>query len=148
MQQREPASVRELETGDRFGDGPINQFLGVELLDPDHPSDGAWFIANAHLEGRNGTLHGGVVPLLLDGAAYLALTPHLAPGEDAISHDLHFSLLRTVHVGQRVELRGRVLKKGRNVAFLESTATVDGTVVATGRVTKSIIDRPDQPRAD
>ena len=53
--------------------------------------------------------------------------------------------LRTVHVGQRVELRGRVLKKGRNVAFLESTATVDGAVVATGRVTKSIIARPDQP---
>ena len=143
MQQDRPAaSERELETGARFGLGPINRFLGVQLLDPDHPSDGAWFIANEHLEGREGTLHGGVVPLLLDGAAYLALTPLLAPSEDAISHDLHFSLLRTVHVGQRVELRGHVVKKGRSVAFLDAAATVDGRIVATARVTKSIIPLP------
>lgn len=138
----QPVTDREIDAGERFVSHTISSFFGVELLDATRPSLGVWLTATSLLEGRNGTLHGGVVPLLLDGAAYLALSPLLADDEDAVSHDLHFSLLRGVRVGERIELRGSVVKKGRTLAFLEAVASVDGRVVATARITKSLIARP------
>jgi uncharacterized protein (TIGR00369 family) len=125
-----------------FAQTPLHRFIGAELLDPEHPERGACFTVGPATEGRPGTLNGGVISLLLDSVAYLALAPTLAPGETALSHDIHISLLRGVTVGSRVELVGRVVQQGRRVAFLDATATVEGTPVATARITKTVV----QPR--
>lgn len=123
-----------------FAESPLHRFVGAELVDPERPEAGARFTVGPNTEGRPGTLNGGVISMLLDSVAYLALAPSLGPGATALSHDLHISLLRGVSVGQTVELVGRVVQQGRRVAFLDATATVDGTLVASARITKTVVE--------
>jgi uncharacterized protein (TIGR00369 family) len=120
-------------------DIPLHRFLGVELLDRADPTAGLWFPVGVPAQNQVRLLHGGVVTALLDVAAYLALLPHLAADEHAVTHDQTVSLLRPVSADRRVEVVGTVLRRGRSVAFLRAEATVDGTLVAAGHVTKTVV---------
>lgn len=120
-------------------DIPLHGFLGVRLRDPAEPAAGIWFPADGPTLNQADLLHGGVVYTLLDVAAFLALLPSLGDGEHAVTHDLAVSLLRPVRAGARVEVTGEVLRRGRAVAFLRAQASVDGVVVASGQVTKSVV---------
>ncbi len=117
----------------------LHRFLGVRLVDPDDPSSGICFPVADGALNNVGVLHGGVVTALLDVASYLALLPALGEGEHAVTHDLSASLVRSVPAGAQVRVRGQVVKKGRSVAFLRAEATVDGEVVATAQVTKTVL---------
>ena len=118
---------------------PLHRFLGVRLDDPADPAAGvAVEVTDAALNNA-GVLHGGVVTALLDVASYLALLPHLAAGENAVTHDVAASLLRPVAAGETVRLRGEVLRRGRAVAFLRAEARAGGRVVAAAQVTKTVV---------
>jgi uncharacterized protein (TIGR00369 family) len=120
-------------------DIPLNRFLGMQLRDPSDPSAGVWFPVGPSAQNQAGVLHGGVVTTLLDTAAYLGLLPQLSDDEHAVTHDLTVSLLRPVAADRRVDVTGTVLRRGRAVAFLRAEATVDGQLVATAQVTKSVV---------
>ena len=120
-------------------DIPLHRFLGLELLDPADPPAGIWFPVGPAAQNQVRLLHGGVVTALLDVAGYLALMPHLTDDEHAVTHDQSVSLLRPVPADRRVELRGTVLRRGRAVAFLRADATVEGTLVATAQLTKTVV---------
>ena len=45
-------------------------------------------------------------------------------------------------VGKLVELEGRVIRRGKKLAFCESVAMCEGKVVAKGMLTKSIVPPP------
>lgn len=117
----------------------LHRFLGVELLDADRPETGIWFDVGAAAQNQAALLHGGVVTALLDVACFLALLPQLSQAQHAVTHDLSVSLLRPVPAGSRVELTGQVLRRGRAVAFLRAEAHVDGRLVATAQVTKTVL---------
>jgi uncharacterized protein (TIGR00369 family) len=120
-------------------DIPLNRFLGMQLRDPADPAAGVWLTVGPAAQNQAGVLHGGVVTTLLDTAAYLGLLPSLSDDEHAVTHDLTVSLLRPVAADRRVDLTGTVLRRGRAVAFLRAEATVDGQLVATAQVTKSVV---------
>ena len=120
-------------------DIPLHRFLGMQLRDPADPPAGIWFSVDQPAQNQAQLLHGGVVYTLLDVAGFLALLPHLGDGEHAVTHDLSVSLLRPVGAGERVDITGSVLRRGRAVAFLRSEASVDGVVVAAAQVTKSVV---------
>ena len=120
-------------------DIPLHRFVGVQLLDPADPPAGIWFPVGPPAQNQVRLLHGGVVTALLDVASYLALLPHLADDEHAVTHDQSVSLLRPVGADSRVEVVGTVLRRGRAVAFLRADATVDGRLVATAQVTKTVV---------
>ena len=120
-------------------DIPLHRFVGLELLDAADPTAGIWFPVGPNAQNQVRLLHGGVVTALLDVAGYLALMPHLTDDEHAVTHDQSVSLLRPVSADRRVELRGTVLRRGRAVAFLRADATVEGTLVATAQVTKTVV---------
>ncbi len=120
-------------------DIPLHRFVGMELLDPADPPAGIWFPVGPAAQNQVRLLHGGVVTALLDVAGYLALMPHLTDDEHAVTHDQSVSLLRPVPADRRVELRGTVLRRGRAVAFLRADATVEGTMVATAQLTKTVV---------
>ncbi len=120
-------------------DIPLHRFLGMRLRDPADPPAGVWFPVDGPAQNQAALLHGGVVYTLLDVAAFLALLPQLSDAEHAVTHDLTASLLRPVRAGARVDVTGSVLRRGRSVAFLRAEASVDGVVVASGQVTKSIV---------
>jgi uncharacterized protein (TIGR00369 family) len=120
-------------------DIPLHRHLGMQLRDPADPPAGIWFPVDAAAQNQAALLHGGVVYTFLDVAAFLALLPSLGAREHAVTHDLTASLLRPVPAGARVDVTGSVLRRGRAVAFLRSEATVDGVLVASAQVTKSIV---------
>ncbi|MGH2217355.1 PaaI family thioesterase, partial [Enterococcus faecalis] len=72
-------------------------------------------------------------------ASFLALLPSLGDGEHAVTHDVAASLLRPGAAGATEELSATVLRRGRAVAFMRAEATVDGVLVATGQVTKTVL---------
>jgi uncharacterized protein (TIGR00369 family) len=132
----------ETETAARVAavlDIPLNRFLGVRLRDPADPAAGLWFPVGASAQNQAGVLHGGVVTTLLDTASYLALLPRLADTEHAVTHDQTVSLLRPVAADARVDVTATVLRRGRAVAFMRAEAVVDGELVATAQVTKSVV---------
>ena len=120
-------------------DIPLHRFLGVSLADPDEPAAGIVFSVGDAAVNNAGVLHGGIVTALLDVACYLALLPHLADGENAVTHDVAASLVRPVSRDAQVRVRGEVVRRGRAVAFLRAQADVDGRVVATAQVTKTLL---------
>ncbi|MGY2004151.1 PaaI family thioesterase [Blastococcus sp. SYSU DS1024] len=120
-------------------DIPLHRFLGVELRDAADPAAGIRFPVGPAAQNPAGLLHGGVVYALLDVASFLALLPSLGDGEHAVTHDVSASLLRPVGADSTVEVTATVLRRGRAVAFMRAEATVDGVLVATGQVTKTVV---------
>lgn len=119
-------------------DVPLNRFIGLAV---DAAEDG---VARAHLDVQAhhlgfGSLNACVLYALMDSLSLIALLPSLDAAEHAVTHDLHVSMMRPVGPGARCELKAEVVKRGRALAFIEASARVDGAVVATARVTKSIV---------
>lgn len=120
-------------------DIPLHRFLGIALTDPGRPSAGITLEVGEAALNNAGVLHGGIVTALLDVACYLALLDELGADEHAVTHDLSVSLMRPVAEGRKVLLAGQVVRRGRSIAFLRGEATVDGVLVASGQITKSLL---------
>ena len=123
---------------------PLHQFLGVADI---HSNDGHGEIritVTDQLINPAGLFHGGVVYVLSDVCAYAGLLSLLSDNEEAVTHDLHVSVLRPAMLGDEVVFRSEVVKRGRQLCFLNVTATVDDKIIATARVTKSIISQPNE----
>lgn len=86
-----------------------------------------------------GGLHAGVLYALMDAVSMLALLTRLGPAQHAVTHDLHVSVMRGAAPGDKVMLEGRVARLGRSIAFVDAAARVGDNVIATARVTKSLV---------
>ena len=119
---------------------PLHQFLGVADI---HSADGQGEIritVTDELVNPAGVFHGGVVYVLSDVCAYAGLLSLLNDNEEAVTHDLHVSILRPAKRGDEVVFRSEVVKRGRQLCFIDVTASVNDKIIATIRVTKSVID--------
>lgn len=118
---------------------PLHAQFGFTL---DHCADGHCkahvTVGPAHLNA-GGVIHGGVMYLLLDVTSYCAAMTAIPDGTTATTHDIHVSVLRPTPPGVELVLEGRVRKAGRSVVFLDAEATVDGVLMASARVTKTIL---------
>jgi uncharacterized protein (TIGR00369 family) len=89
--------------------------------------------------GPAGEVHGGVMSMLCEPAALLALLPLLPPDRYAVTADFHAQFLRPATPRTRIELVGRVQKAGRRLAFCDVEARSEGEVCVVARVTKAIV---------
>lgn len=145
MSTEQPAATNAYDELGRpdFEEVALHKYIGIKLVDKEQRHLGCTFVVGPQIEGREGSLNGGVLSTILDAVAYLALEPSLAENEDAVSHDLHISMLRSASRGDVVHLRGELVQRGRRVAFVNSEARVNGRLIASARITKSIIARED-----
>ena len=120
-------------------DIPLNRHLGIVFDSYVYGVATSHFVGTPALGAFDGKLHGGVLSVLFEAAAFLALAPLLQDTQHAVTHDLHVSLMRPVPIGARCDLTARVMRSGRTLVFLEVSAHVDGKLVASGRITKSIV---------
>ena len=120
---------------------PLHQHLGVETLDSANGEGLLRFVVNERVVNPAGVLHGGVVYTLCDVCAYAGLLSALDDNQDAVTHDLHVSVLRPARLSDPVEIRSRVVRKGRSLCFLDVEARVGEHIMATARVTKSLTPR-------
>ncbi|MEC7548213.1 MAG: PaaI family thioesterase [Pseudomonadota bacterium] len=123
---------------------PLHQFLGVVDIHSNAGQGEIRITVMDKLINPAGLFHGGVVYVLSDVCAYAGLLSLLSDNEEAVTHDLHVSVLRPAMLGDEVVFRSEVVKRGRQLCFLNVTATVDDKIIATARVTKSIISQPNE----
>lgn len=128
---------------DFLAQAPFHVWAGLELvaLEPGRAELG--FVAAGPLlvpgTAKGGDyVHGGILNALLEPAALFALLGDLQESETAVTIDIHVQHMRPVPKGARVRLVGRLKRRGRNLAFLEAEALVDGAVCTAAQITKTI----------
>lgn len=118
---------------------PLHRYLGVSRIDASDGEANLLFEVNEATLNPAGVLHGGVIYTLCDVCAYAGLLTVLDDDQEAVTHDIHISAMRSATLGQQVSLQSRLLKRGRSLCFLEVSAEADGKLIASARVTKSLV---------
>lgn len=113
--------------------------LGVELLDPADPLAGVAFDVAGIAVTPAATLHASALAAALELAGYLAVLPTLTVAEHAVTHQISTQYMRAARVGERVRVRGTLLRRGRALAFVTVVAEGAGGVVAHSQITKSVV---------
>jgi uncharacterized protein (TIGR00369 family) len=130
---------------------PIARLLGFELraVDPGAMTIEIGFTATDAFVNPVGDVQGGMLCAMLDDTLGPALVATMGDGEWAPTTDLHVQFLAPARPGPLVG-KGRVVRRGRSVAFLAGELTdPDGQVVATA-VATAMIRQPgrDRPAPD
>ncbi|TXH83444.1 MAG: PaaI family thioesterase [Rhizobium sp.] len=118
---------------------PLHRMMGVETIESSGGNATIAFTVGEMSVNARGAFHGGVAYTICDMACYSALLGVLAEGENAATHDIHVSLLRAATRGDRIVTTGKVIKRGRNVAFMEAEMHCGDDLIARATVTKSIL---------
>ena len=118
---------------------PLHRMMGVEKIESVNGSSSIAFTVGDMSVNARGAFHGGVAYTICDMACYSALLGLLNEGENAATHDIHVSLLRAAVRGDRIVTTGKVIKRGRNVAFMEAEMHCGDELIARATVTKSIL---------
>ena len=124
---------------------PVAILLGWELIAEDSAAGTieVAFHPDARMLNPRGTVQGGMVAAMLDDTMGPALVSMTGGAIMPSSVDLNVSFLRPVHPG-RVVGRGRVVRLGKAIAFLEAELFDEaGTLLA--RATSSAIPVPVPP---
>ncbi|HEY0975776.1 MAG TPA: PaaI family thioesterase [Solimonas sp.] len=124
---------------------PLHRAMGVTTIDAQDGKAQLEIEVGGDAVNAAGVFHGGIAYCLADMVCYAALLSVLDDGENAVTHDIHVSMLRGARRGDRIRFEGRVLKRGRNVAFMESQAWCGDHLIARATVTKSVIRMADAP---
>jgi uncharacterized protein (TIGR00369 family) len=124
---------------------PAAALLGWELVsvDPDAGTIEVAFTATDQFLNPVGVIQGGFLTAMLDDTLGPALVATLGPDQFALTADLHVQFLRPARPG-RLTGRGRVVRRGQDVAFLAGELRDDsGQIVAAATATALI--RPLRP---
>ena len=120
---------------------PLTSALGCFLLDPDDPAAGVVFVPGELADSGNGGVHATALAAVLEVAGFFVVLPTLDDDEHAVTHASALQVLGGATRGDRVEVRAQLDRRTRRLAFVSAAATVDGTVVATAQLTKSVVKR-------
>jgi uncharacterized protein (TIGR00369 family) len=118
---------------------PVAALLGFALdsVDPDAGTISVGFTARPEFANPKGDVQGGVLAAMLDDTLGPCLVATLGPAQWAPTLELHTSFLAPARIGPLVG-HGRVVKRGRSVAFLAGELLQDDVVVATATATALI----------
>jgi uncharacterized protein (TIGR00369 family) len=117
---------------------PLLGFFNAALVDP---VEGVWSIALApspSVLNALHALHGGVIATLLDVAAYLAVVPHLAEGEDAVTVAFAASYVAAAESNDQLRTTGCFIRRTRHLAFASAELRSESRLLALANVTKAI----------
>ncbi len=121
---------------------PATSTLGFELIaaDPDAGTIEVGFLAADSFLNPVGVIQGGFLAAMLDETLGPALVATLGPDQFAPTADLHIQFLRPAKPGRLIG-RGRVVRKGRDLAFMSGELVEEsGEVVAVATATATIRD--------
>ncbi len=127
---------------------PFHKFLGLTLLENGPGFSKATFGPSENTINVANVVHGGIIYAVLDFAAYVALLPMIQDNQNAATHDIHVSMLRAAPIDEPLILTGTVRKIGKRLAFCDAEAFCGDQLIATGRVTKSILEYSGYPLKD
>lgn len=117
---------------------PLHRFLDIDIFEDASQNTVITTVVKEHLTNPGGTLHGGVIYALCDACAsgFIGTLPE---GQHAVTHDIHVSVMRPAALGAEVTFTSNIVKQGKSLCFVDVRVEVAGNVIATARVTKSIV---------
>jgi len=118
-----------------------NKWAGLRMVEMQHGFARIAFTPRREMLTPWATLNGGVLNSLVEVSAFYALLPSLEPNELPVTNDIFLQHVRPLPGDREYELTGRLLRKGRTMAWLESTAWVDGKECSFARLTKTLVLR-------
>jgi len=98
-------------------------------------------IKREHLQ-HMGYIHGGVISTLADNTGWFVLEPHLIQGQTAMTQELTVNYLHPGK-GSLLEAHGRLIKLGRQTAFVSVELFCDGRLIATSTSHLAILNSRD-----
>ncbi len=126
----------------RFGQVPVNRFLGYRLIS--QSADAAVVemdVTNDHIQ-EAGVLHGGILSGLADTAAVYLFEPYLPDHQTMTSIEFKMNFLRPVRTGEgNLVARSSTLRRGRKVGVAEVAVTQSEKLVAKGLFTYMFLDK-------
>jgi uncharacterized protein (TIGR00369 family) len=123
-------------------DAPYYRWLGVEVLGVADGVSRLRFRARPEMLTPWGTLNGSVMNGLLELPSFVALLPQLERGELPVTNDIFVQHVRALPGDAEYALEGRVLRRGRSMAWTEAVARVGGKDCSLARITKSLVEGP------
>ncbi len=120
-------------------DHPLHQSLGITSIDAENGNGRFTITIGDSALNPFGALHGGVVYLLCDVCAYAGLLSVMESHTQAVTHDIHVSIMKSAKLGDRVEFASQLIKRGKHLCFISVRASVSGRVIASANITKSLI---------
>ena len=123
---------------DKALNGGYNAWAGVKLLEVRVGFARLSFKPRFEMLTPWGTLNGGVINSLVELAPFIALLTELQLRELPVTNDIFIQHLRPLPGDAEYELTGAVLRKGKTMAWAETTVSVAGKTVTLARVTKTI----------
>jgi len=109
---------------------PVAELIGMELESAGAGECVMTLEATERHENPMGTLHGGILCDLVDGAMGMAFFSTLEEGESFTTLELKINYLRPFWTG-RLVAKGRVVSRGRTVGMTEcDVEDVDGRLIA------------------
>jgi acyl-coenzyme A thioesterase PaaI-like protein len=121
--------------------GGYNRWAGLKLLELKPGFARIGFLPRTEMLTPWGTLNGGVLNSLVEVSAFLALLTVLEPNELPVTNDIFLQHVRPLPGDMEYELTGSLLRRGRTMAWLESTAWVGGKECTFARLTKTLTAR-------
>jgi uncharacterized protein (TIGR00369 family) len=121
--------LRRIVAGELPG-APVGELIGMRMVAAEPGRVTFELDAGPQHSSPPGTLHGGILCDLADGAMGCANLSELAEGESFATVELKINFLKPVWTG-RVTAVGEVLKAGRTIALLDCRITDEsGSLVA------------------
>ena len=109
---------------------PVAELIGFEVISGGNGQCTMKLGAQGRHSNPMGTLHGGILCDLVDGAMGMAFFSTLEPGESFTTLELKINFLRPFWTG-RLVARGRVVSRGRTVGMAECDVVDDqGRLIA------------------
>jgi uncharacterized protein (TIGR00369 family) len=109
----------------------------IRAVSPEDGSIEVEFDGKPEFANHVGHIQGGFLAAMLDDTMGPALAATLDAGEFALTLNLNVSFARPAKVG-RLQGRGRILKRGKEVCFLAAELFQEGEMVATATATAII----------
>lgn len=127
-----------------FAETPINQFLGLQLVQSNAEGGKVALPDCAHLTQEGGVVHGGILSALADTAAVYAVIPHLADGASMTSIEFKMNFFRPGRAGGgELVATAKILKAGRTVNVCESKVMQGEKELAHGVFTYLVMANPE-----
>ncbi len=134
-------SEKEMEKRIKLAmDLPFHKFLGIDIIEvkPGFATSRLRVSENTINLGK--VIHGGIIYSMLDFSAYLSLMAMIKDTQNAVTHNIHVSVLLPAPIDKPLTLKSQVRKIGKRIAFCDSEAFSGDKLVATSQITKSIIE--------
>ncbi len=119
---------------------PLQQALDARPVDAADPTAGVMFPVAGLAINPGGTLHAGALGAIMELTGFLALLPHLADTEHAVTHHISTQILSPGREGEQVLVTATVERRTRRLGFVTATAAVGERLLARAQITKSVIE--------